>query len=242
MWNKLLLSPLLYAYLAAGVLVATAFGLILPGKFPLPVLQVAAAYPVMYGLLARGRRGRAIVAMLWWALLLGVTMVTACVWAPDAGARNILNGTEYRQEMFDWIRTGQGAEGSPALFIPQHLLHLAVFLALSLTSASLLSLLMGAVLMNYMSFYVAALILAAGDTPVAILMGWHPWSIIRVAAFVLLGVVLGEPLVCRISGRPYEFAGVRRYMALGAAGVVCDIVMKALLAPWWGLTLRNLIS
>lgn len=242
MWNRLVASPVLYLYLAAGVLIAAPLGLLLPGKAALPILQVAVAYPVMVSLLARGERGRAVACMLWWALWLGVVMVTTVTRAPDAAARAVFHGPEYAGEMFHWIRTGDGAEGTPSRFIPQHLLHLGIFVVLSLATASLLSLLMGAVLMNYMSFYVGSLILASSDFRTAVLMGWHPWSILRVAAFVVLGVVLAEPLIQRLLKRPYRLAEAKTYIWLAVAGLIGDIIMKAALAPWWGLTLRKLIS
>src|SRR5262249_56349221 len=81
---------------------------------------------------------------------------TFALWpAPPDGL--VLNGPAYRDEMFRWIRTGEGREGSPRLFLPQHLAHLAAFVALSLATASTLSILLGAVLMNFMAFYVASL-------------------------------------------------------------------------------------
>jgi hypothetical protein len=144
--------------------------------------------------------------------------------------------------MFQWIRTGSGAEGDPLQFVPQHLLHIVVFSALSVLSGSVLSLLMGAVLMNYMSFYVASVILASNDRLLAALIGWHPWSIIRVISFVILGVILGEPLICKIAKREYNYLGARPFLRLALAGLVVDILLKGLLAPWWGLTLRKMIS
>ena len=242
MWNRLLASPWVFVYITVGVLIAVLLGLLMPGKIALPVLQVAAAYPVMYSLLAGGRRARAVCCMLWWALLLGVVMVTTVVRTPDASAHAILHGPEYAVEMFHWIRTGDGAEGTPSRFIPQHLLHLGIFAVLSLATGSLLSLLMGAMLMNYMSFYVGSLILASKNFGMAVLMGWHPWSILRVAAFVVLGVVLAEPLISQLLQRPYRFADAKPYIWAAVAGLIGDIIMKAALAPWWGLTLRNLIS
>jgi hypothetical protein len=73
-------------------------------------------------------------------------------------------------------------------------------------------------------------------------MGWHPWSIIRIISFVILGVILGEPLICKITGRDYEYVGVRPFLWGAIGGLILDILMKAILAPWWGITLRRLIS
>jgi hypothetical protein len=241
MWTKLLVSPLLFAYIAVGVSLSIIIGIMMPGKLALPVLQVAIGYPVMASLLARGLRRRAVFAMLWWALCLGVVMVTTVVNAPERCTSAIFHGPEYVDEMFRWIRTGIGAEGTPSLFIPQHLLHLGIFVVLSLCTASLVSLLMGAVLMNYMSFYVGSLIVASRDFWLSVMMGWHPWSILRVAAFVILGVILAEPLICRIARRPYSKTGAHVYLWIAIALLLGDIAMKAALAPWWGATLRRLV-
>ena len=242
MWNRFLTPPFLYAYLFLGTIAATAIGFLVGNQILLPVLQIAISYPVLYSLLTQGLRKRAIAAMLFWALCMGVVAVTASVQYPARGAESIFHGSAYVHEMFHWIKTGEGPEGNPALFVPVHLLHILIFTLLSILTASLLSLLMGSVLMNYMSFYVASVILASHEKLLASLMAWHPWSIIRVASFVILGVILAEPTICRIQKRDYEYASIRRYFWYAIHGLAIDILMKAFLAPWWGITLRKLIS
>jgi hypothetical protein len=179
--------------------------------------------------------------MLFWALCMGVCMVYASLLNPERAAQSIYNGTSYVQEMFLWIQTGIGAEGDPLKFVPLHLIHIVLFCFLSAISASFLSLLMGALLMNYMAFYVGSVIQASHHSSLAILMGWHPWSIIRIISFVILGVILGEPLICKITGRDYEYTDARPFMWGAIGGLILDVLMKALLAPWWGVTLRKLI-
>lgn len=242
MWNRLTSPPFVYLYLFAGTIAATAIGFLTGNKILLPVLQIAVAYPVLYTLLSHELRKRAIILMLFWAFCMAVTVVTASVSYQAQAANSIFYGTTYTEEMFHWIQTGQGAEGNPVQFVPIHLLHFVVFALLSLLTASILSLLMGALLMNYMSFYVGSLILASHDRWTAALMGWHPWSAIRVAAFVILGVILAEPLICKIRKREYEYVGIRPYFWIALHGLVLDILIKGFLAPWWGLTLRRLIS
>ena len=242
MWNRILTPPYIYLFLFAGTLAATSIGFVAGNKIVLPVLQVAVAYPVLFSLLTAEMRKRAFAAMLFWALCLGIVVVSACIRYPDAAARSIFYGTTYAQEMFHWIKTGEGAEGNPVQFVPVHLVHFVIFAIFSLLTASLLSLTMGALLMNYMSFYVGSVILASHDRFLAAVMAWHPWSVIRVISFVLLGVILAEPLICKIQKRDYDYAGVRRYFWIALNGLVLDILMKGLLAPWWGLTLRRLIG
>jgi hypothetical protein len=214
-------------------------GLALGQPLLLPLLNTAPAYVTLVLLLRRGLRREAVAAMLAWAAVLALVGTwTFASWPVDPGPL-VLNGPQYRDEMFHWIRTGEGAEGSPRLFLPQHLLHLAAFVALCLVSASAAGMALGSVLMNYMSYYVASLH-RAGAPPAVMLLGWHPWALCRVAAFCVLGVVLAEPLLARLG--PYPYAGLREarpWLLAAAAGILADWLLKAALAPSWGLWLRG---
>ena len=79
--------------------------------------------------------------------------------------------------MFAWVMTGQGAESTPSQFIPQQIGHAALFSALALASGGTLAMPMGAVLMNYMGFYVASLAGAGAPLWAVVLLGWQPWAI-----------------------------------------------------------------
>lgn len=223
----------------AAPLVTFPLGLLAGGGWVLPALNAAPGYLAMAFLLVRGRRTAAIATVLAWAAALGLAgTVTLALW-PRPPDPLVLNGPAYRDEMFRWILTGVGREGSWRAFLPQHVLHLALFVALSLATASALSILMGAVLMGYMSFYVAALSRAGVPAGTVLLFGWQPWAIARVAAFCILGAVLAEPLLSRWSGYRYEgWAAMRRWVLLAVAGILADWILKAALAPLWGRTLR----
>ena len=209
----------------------------------LPALNTLPAYLTMVGLLRRQERRTAVVAMLVWAVALavgGTVSFALWPWPVDAA---VLNGPAYREEMFSWILTGIGREGSPSRFLPQHLGHLAGFVVVSLASASALSITMGAVLMNFMSFYVASLVRAGVPPWAVLLLGWQPWAICRVAAFCTLGVVLSEPLLSRVLKYRYEgWPAARPYVIAAAGGILADWILKAVLAPTWGLWLRPLLA
>jgi hypothetical protein len=217
-------------------------GLALGLPWLLPVLNAAPAYVAMVLHLRRGERRRAVVAVLVWAAALAVFGTVAFALWPSDPAALVVHGPEYRDEMFRWIRTGQGSEGDARQFLPQHLVHLAAFVALSLVSASAASIFMGAVLMNYMDFYVASLARAGVPAWATVLLGWQPWALCRVAAFCTLGAVLAEPLLARL--RPYDYRGLgaaRPYLLWAGAGILADWVLKWALAPAWGLWLRAVL-
>jgi len=227
---------------AGLTLVSYPLGLALGQPWLLPILNTVPAYAAMVHLLRQGRRGTAVAVMLVWAAALAVFGTMAFALWPTHPDALVLNGPAYRDEMFHWIRTGEGAEGDPARFLLQHLLHLAAFVVLSLASASALSIFMGAILMNYMSFYVASLVRAGAPAARIALMGWHPWALCRVAAFCVLGVVLAEPLLSRL--RPYPYPGLRAarpYLLAALAGLAADVALKTALAPAWGRWLAALM-
>ena len=229
----------LIVFLAAAL--SYPVGLALGVPWLLPVLNAAPAYAAMVTLLRRGEPRRAVLVMLVWAAALGLAgTLTFAVW-PRSPAPLILHGTEYRDEMFAWIRTGVGSEGSPRSFIPQHALHLAAFVVLSLVTASALSITMGAVLMNYMDFYVASLARAGAPLWAVVLLGWQPWAVARVAAFSTLGVVLAQPLLRRVTPGIAPLRASRPLLLAAAALLLADVMLKALLAPTWGLWLRSVL-
>jgi hypothetical protein len=231
------------AILLLATLVSYPIGLGLRQPWLLPLLNALPAYIVLVHRLRKGERGGAVRAMLWWAAALAIVGTLAFVWWPAPGPV-VINGPAYKQEMFHWIRTGIGPEGSPRLFLPLHLLHLAAFVAIGLVTVSAGAILMGALLMNQMSFYVASLARAGTPAWAVALLGWQPWAIARVAAFATLGVLLAEPLFFRVfpaaRGR-LKVIGRGAYVMAVLSGILADWFLKALLAPFWGRWLRALL-
>ncbi len=228
------------AALVVAALLSYPLGLALGSPWLLPLLNTAPAYVVLARRLGRGDRAGAVVAMLLWAAVLAVAGTLSFALWPSPVDGLVLNGPAYRDEMLHWIRTGEGREGSLRLFLPQHLLHLGAFVALCLPTASALGILLGAVLMNFMSFYVASLARAGVPAGAVVLLGWQPWALCRVAAFCVLGVVLAEPLLGRF--RPLARSGSRRrYVLAAVACLLADGVLKAVLAPTWGALLRGFL-
>ncbi|HUO86707.1 MAG TPA: hypothetical protein VM617_04890, partial [Thermoanaerobaculia bacterium] len=121
-----------------------------------------------------------------WAGLLSLGVVLLVYLAPEAAVRGIVNGEPYRDEMFGWIASGEGREVTPSRFLPEHLLHLGLFVLLTWVSGGYLGLVLGAFLVAYMSAFVGSYAVAVDALVLGPLVAWVPWSVLRVAAFVLL--------------------------------------------------------
>ena len=132
-----------------------------------------------------------------------------------------LRGASYRAEMFAWVMSGHGAESTPSRFIPEQALHAGLFSVLALATGGVLAMPMGAVLMNYMGHYVGTLAAASARPALTMLLGWHPWAVVRIASFVVIGVVLSAPVLGRVFAFQIDRDEARRLLLCrcrGAAG------------------------
>jgi hypothetical protein len=204
-----------------------------------PVLNTLPAFPFMIGSLRRGQVGEAIVRMLIWAAALAVC-ATAFSYSRTADAgRLFINGEAYRREMFAFVLTGAGPEGDIRQFLPMHAMHAVVFCALALATGSLAAMPMGAALMNYMGYYVGALAASSAHPLRAIALAWVPWSLVRIASFVTLGVVFAGPVLGRLFRFPYTLGNQLRWARLAIAGLALDVLLKWALAPGWRDLIRG---
>ena len=219
--------------IVTATLLSYTLGALLGIPLLVPILNTAAGVPFMILALRRGNLRLAVVRMLLWALAMGVC---ATLWSYARPAQTdvlFLRGETYRVEMFQWILTGKGAESTPSQFIPQQAGHAAIFSALAVATGGLLAMPMGAVLMNYMGHYVGALASGSRHPVWSVVLGWHPWAVIRIISFVVIGVVLSVPLLSRITAMRIDTRLAKRLLYVAAAGLVADVLLKALLAPAW---------
>lgn len=201
----------------------------------IPLINVLPAYPFMAASLKRGHVGEAVWRMLVWAAALAVCATLISYFDTAAAGRMFLRGETYRREMFEFLRTGAGVEGDIRRFLPQHAVHALAFCLLALATASALAMPLGALLMNYMAYYVGALAAASAHPWLIMLLAWVPWAIVRIASFVTLGVVLAGPVLGKVAGFRDRLADRRAWIVAALAGLVVDVLLKWSLAPSWRL-------
>ena len=230
--------------LVGAIALSYPIGLAVDSRFLLPVLNAAPAWWVMARRLRAGDLRGAIWLMLIFPVALAVFGTVSLAMWPTADGKTplVLNGPEYREEMFHWIRFGGGTEGNWRLFLPLHITHLPAFVIVSLLTGSLVSITGGAVLTNYMNGYVASIHRADAPLWATVFFGWQPWAICRVAAFCILGVVLAEPLLSRLFRYPAKpWSSLRPWVLIASVLILADWTLKATLAPTWGRILNSAI-
>ncbi len=218
-------------------------GWIIGNPVLVPLFNTAASFPFMVLALRKGAVTLAIARMLVWAATLGVCATTLSYIQPLPTNRLFLRGADYRNEMFEWVRTGNGAESSPSVFIPAQARDTAIFSALAIATGGVVAMTMGAVLMNQMGHYVGALAAWSAHPAITMILGWHPWAVIRIASFVVIGVVLSMPVLSRVIGFAADFPeAARMFLPWAAAGLVLDVILKSLFAPSWQRLLLRIVG
>jgi hypothetical protein len=210
-------------------------------RFALPLLQglfgffaFAIAWRVVgaiFGVLAVGG----------WAI--GTTLYSIHLFKKqrDRIDERVLRARAYRESMFAWLRSGRGPESQPLITARTHLMELLLYLAAATLTANLLSIVMGAILLNHMNAYVSVLLLSARRKWTVRLLAWNSWSVVRVGAYIMLGSASAAPLAGWF-GYPASLTRVRWLLYMGGIGVVLDLVLKLLLSRSCGRLLAGAVE
>lgn len=200
-------------------------------KWLLPLIITIPSFLIMWRWLVRGKVGTAYAEMLLSCLWMSIPMVLLSLYFPGRAETMIIKGTDYVADMREWISTGGAMEGTPSLFIPEHLIHMAIIMAASFFTAGFAALFFGAIQMGYMNYYVAWLITESGADQSAYILGWPVWSVIRVLSFVLLAVVLAQPLIKRFQWKEINIRLMFWLIAIAIILEGVDIWLKTVLGP-----------
>ncbi len=229
------------ALVVAATLASYAIGWLAGLPLLIPFLNASVPWWLMAKSLRLGQVRRAIAIMLVWALTMGVaaTAMAALGWSRTRSGNDLFLRSEYRDQMIEWVRTGVGPESEPGVFIPRHLAYAGVFTATAVATGGALAMPMGAVLMNQMGEYVGAMARQSANPVTSVLLGWHPWAVVRVIGFVMIGVVLSGVLLSRVMTFPYSLARHRLFLFVGGGLLLLDIALKSVLAPSWSAILKG---
>jgi hypothetical protein len=225
-----------FYFLHPGYILLLSTGPIIAGfasgiQLLMPLLITVPSFFVMCRWLLRGKVGTAYAEMLLSCLWMSIAMVLLTIYYPTQAEKVFIKATDYVADMNEWIETGGATEGTPSLFIPEHLMHMGIIIVASFATAGFVSLFFGAIQMGYMNYYYAWLITESGAHTSAYLLGWPIWSIIRVLSFVLLAVVLAQPMLHFFRWRRFN---VRQMVYLVCIAIVLeglDIGLKNALGP-----------
>ncbi|MBW4423628.1 MAG: hypothetical protein KME50_03950 [Nostoc desertorum CM1-VF14] len=123
-------------FLVIGVILSTTASFVFGIPWLMPILGAAVPYPIFFLEVRRQQYKSAFWWMLLWGVLQSIAVIVATGITPETAAKVIHRGQSYTTEMLHWIRTGEGSEGILSLFLPNHLLHYAIFCLLCVVTLS----------------------------------------------------------------------------------------------------------
>ncbi len=176
-----------------------------------------------------------------WALGTTVASVYVFVGHPAETDERVIRAAPYRASMLAWLESGSALKKRSAATAVAQLREAIWYSAAAIATANLGSIAMGAILLNEMNAYVATLLRAATRTGIVLLLAWNVWSVVRVAAYVLIGAAAAAPIL-RFLGWRVDAPVVQDLAVAGALGVVLDVVLKRTLSRPCGRALAGAID
>ncbi|MBY0231614.1 MAG: hypothetical protein K2W96_20200 [Gemmataceae bacterium] len=192
-------------------------------------------------LLAAAARERAWPAL--WCLVLAVlahctAVATLAAHDPERLALAMPKGEEYWQETVAWLRTGEGGVYDTANWLPFHVMLALLMAAWGYVSLGLVPLVEGLTQLDLMNFYVGRYLAHAEPGP-AVVLAWHPWSVVRGIGFLFLVYELASFSLERLTGERLSPPSARwRRLGTGVGLLALDCVVK-----WaWSEEARRLLA
>ncbi|HJZ91905.1 MAG TPA: hypothetical protein VKE40_13615 [Gemmataceae bacterium] len=188
--------------------------------------------PLFWACVCEDRLGRAI---LLTGLVLGThsALAIALSATDPARAAAILPGAAYYWgQTHHWVRTGDDPEYQWATWLPRHGVLFAAAVACGALTLGLVALARGVEQVDLMNFYVGRLAAQSDSPALAVIFGWHPWSVLRGLAYTVLIFEAASWVLARVTGRPLSTPRRRTVRwALGVGLAVADGLAKFYLAP-----------
>lgn len=204
------------------------------GKLTLPVLSTLSVYLPFLLVIQKGFLYAFVLLITWCAcqsfLTIIVVLRNSNVWA-----ERIWKGKSYTDSMFRWVRTGELPEGNRVIQV--HLKQLVFFCLLAVLTLNFGALMLGCLLLNYMNFYVAQLANQTTRKSMAVVIGWNPWSVVRVISFLYLAVACSSFSLWFVL--PLPFHPSIWILIPGVIGVVSDVVLKLKMSESWSERIRR---
>jgi hypothetical protein len=168
--------------------------------------------------------GVAVVGIVFAAHSLPVIALTIA--GGDTVAASLPDAEGYWQANLRWIVTGHDPEYEIVNWLPAHLQLLGAIIVLGYLSMGLIPFYQGFYEVDLMNYYVGRLVTESAGSPLALLCGWHIWSLTRGLCYTVLVFEIAQCSLARLSGRRLasRAARIRRWsVALGFFLVDCGL-------------------
>lgn len=191
-----------------------------------PVTGIALALLVLACVRA-GAWVKGLVAIAACFLAHGAAVIAVAHHDPAGAAAVLEGGNEYWERQRAWIATGHDPEYEIAAWAPAHGVLVVGVALYAYASFGATAFTAGVREVDRMNYYVARLIAESESGSVALVAGWHPWSLARGVGFTLVALaVVGCSYERLTGGRALGPARLRRLFAGGVCFLLLDCAIK----------------
>ena len=187
-----------WAIAVGAIPVLISFALLLPGHQWISALALAA---LCLGL-ARDNawcRGMGLIGLTF--AVHSVLVIALAAAAPQRTAAILPGAADYWDKQQTWIKTGVDPEYQLEAWVPAHLQLLAASSLFTFTSLGTITFGQGFYEVDLMNYYNAQLLGRSHSAPLALLLGWHIWSVLRGLGYLLLTFEIISLSLAAWSGR-----------------------------------------
>lgn len=162
-----------------------------------------------------------------------VLVIAVSYASPERAAPLLPDARGYWQKQIAWIETGTDPEYELSAWVPAHLQLLGAVVVLGFTSLGTITFYQGFYEVDLMNLYNAQLLGASINQPLALVLGWHVWSVLRGLGYLFIAFeVISLGLQCFSGVRVSGWVTRRRRWLLGLSLLVADgLVKAAMLGP-----------
>jgi len=206
------------------------------------ILAAALLFPLFLGSVAADRpaRGLALVGLCFFAH--NALTITLAAHDPAIAAA-LPEAADYWTRQRAWITTGRDPEYEVMNWLPAHAQLFGAVGLFSFLSMGFITFVQGFYEVDLMNFYVGRLVAHSDSWVPAVLLGWHPWSVLRGLCYLVFTWEIASWSLARMTGRALSTPERRLMRWLAAVGLfAADCFTKLAMLDFVRRTLASNLS
>lgn len=219
-------------WLLAGLLIGglPCFGEYVSGWPGARLITAVLLTPVLVAAVVEDALGRGVAAIAAALAVHSALVIALAAQQPDAIPAGLADADAYWRESHTWITTGVSREYELSWWLPAHAQGLGGVTLFTYLSLGLTTFWQGLYEMDLMNFYVGQLVARSESPGLALLLGWHPWSVCRGIGYLFITFEVASLSCQRLTGTPLSTQGRRRARWLAGLTLLgLDCVLKFVL-------------
>ncbi|MCB0060806.1 MAG: hypothetical protein KDE19_01780 [Caldilineaceae bacterium] len=232
-------DPLYYVTVVLFALLTTGLPALIGQPIFMPIAQTLALFTFLIIPLRQGFIRQTVLVMALWLFIQFIVILLATLWAEQRVQVAFANGFLYRMAYVNWFYEAGGAlrpDGFSVRPLARSLELLGVTLG-SLFTLGLVGIWFLVRALNLAAFSMGALMLSIGE-PQAVIGALPLWSLVRIAGYAGLVILLAEPLLTSNWNPVFYLRERRRLLLTAVTLLLVGLMLEFFLPNFWRTLFR----